>query len=348
MRTVIVCLALLITAACGSANGPTSPQTDTIPNSALGATATTETTGPTEVTGTTGTSGNGGSSGGYNSGSTGLNWADVIESANLYDSIYAIYYVPKGTNYVRFVGTGFAAGFSNVLWTNAHVVYALFERPGVKAFDYEYALVRRSRTAWADRSRPSQMILDDVRFIAHPDYDGTTNSEDVAAFIFEDEPFRHELLPSLLPERFSDGLRVGQPVGTLGFPGELPDVTGPEQIVTPTFKPGTLSAIRSLNTGTQNRRVLQYNLMTTGGTSGSPVFDHLGFIIGINHASHRGREFVDLNGNTVNINTANASYAVRVDALHELVRPVYNQPTRGRRIVGSRSYPYAIYQPFPD
>lgn len=357
MRICAIVLILFVNTACsGSNDGPTGPQqqTDTIPNIAQGATGSTETAGPAQTSGTSGTSGtsvvpgSGGSAGVYNSGTTDLNWADVIEGGNLYDNIYAIYYVPTGTNYVEFIGTGFAAGFSNVLWTNAHVVYALFDSPGVKAFDFRTALVRRSGTKWADRSRPSQMVIDSVRFVVHPDYDGTTNSEDVAAFVFPDEPFRHEPLPSLLPERFADDLRVGQPVGTLGFPGELSDVTGPEQVVTPTFKPGTLSAFRSLNTGAQNRRMLQYNLTTTGGTSGSPVFDHLGFIVGINHASHVGREFVDAAGDTVRLNTANASYAIRVDALHELVPPIYNGPASVRRVVNSPLYPYATYQPVPE
>ena len=194
------------------------------------------------------------------------------------------------------------------------------------------------------------MGLDDVRFIVHPNYDGTTNSEDVAAFIFQNELFRYEPLPYLLPQQFVDDLREGQPLGTLGFPGELPDITGPDQIVTPTFKPGTLSAFRSLGTGGQNQRLLQYNLTTTGGTSGSPVFDHHGLIIGMNHASHAGREVTDIDGNTININTANASYAIRVDAMHELIPPVpvYNNPARVRRLIDSRSYPYAVYQPFPE
>lgn len=93
--------------------------------------------------------------------------------------------------------------------------------------------------------------------------------------------------------------------------------------------------------------MLQYNLTTTGGTSGSPVFDHHGFVMGMNHASHTGREFVDVD--TLNINTANASYAIRVDAMHELIPPipVYNSPARVRRVVDLRTYPYATYQPFP-
>ena len=91
--------------------------------------------------------------------------------------------------------------------------------------------------------------------------------------------------------RFVDELAVGQPVGTLGFPEELWVLTGGwwNKTVVPTFKDGTLSALKSLNTDiypTEVGRLLQYNLTTTRGTSGSPVFDHTGFIIGNNHASH--------------------------------------------------------------
>jgi hypothetical protein len=359
-RIYLSALIFTIIVGCDGKPGPTGPSSSdgTIPNSAVGAAGPTANTGLTASAETSGTAGsastsdtteNDGASAVYSAGANAVNWADVIDEGNLYDNIYAIYYVPEGTNYVQFIGTGFAAGFSNVLWTNAHVVYALYERPGVKAFEFEFALARRSGRAWTDRSRISQLGLDGVRFIVHPNYDGTTNSEDVAAFVFHDEPFRYEPLPSLLPGRFVDDLREGQPVGTLGFPGELPDITGPEQIVTPTFKPGTLSAFRSLGTGGQNQRVLQYNLTVTGGTSGSPVFDHHGFVIGTNHASHRGREIADVDGNTVNVNTANASYAIRVDAMHELIPPipVYNSPARVRRIVGERLYPYVVYQPFP-
>lgn len=363
MNTVRPLVAFLVifavSVSCSSESGPTGPgsasRDGTIPTSAVGAagiTANTGTAGPSGSTGSAGTADTTITDAVYSSGANAVNWADVIEGANLYDNIYAIYYVPDGTNYVRFIGTGFAAGFSNVLWTNAHVVHYLYDSPGVKAFDFEFALARRSGREWDDTSRISQLRLDDVRFIVHSDYDGTTQSEDIAAFIFPDEPFRFEPLPALLPGRFVDDLREGQPVGTLGFPGELWDVTGPEQIVTPTFKPGTLSAFRSLGSGSQNQRMLQYNLTTTGGTSGSPVFDHHGFIIGMNHASHAGHEITDTDGNTVNVNTANASYAIRVDAMHELIPPVpvYNNPARVRVLAdaASRPYPYAIYQPFPE
>ena len=361
--TFLYLVSLAVFVACSSDSGPTGPASsgDTIPNSAVGAsgttvsTGTTGTAGPSDATGSAATSDttdtDDGSSAVYNAGQNVVNWADVIYGENLYDNIYAINYVREveGTNYAINIGTGFAAGFSNVLWTNAHVVDALYKRSGGKAFEFKYAFAQRSGTELNDRSSPAYFRLDDVRFIVHPDYDEAKESEDVAAFIFRDEPFRDEPIPSLLPKRFVDDLRVGQPVGTLGFPGELSNFTGPGNIVTPTFKQGTLSALRSLDTGGQNQRRLQYNLTTTGGTSGSPIFDHLGFIIGIHYGGTKGISFVDVDGDTVSVNTPNASYAIRADAMHELIPPipVYNSPASVRRVVDLRTYPYATYEPFP-
>ena len=362
--TFLYLVSLAVFVACSSDSGPTGPASlgDTIPNSAVGA------TGITAGTGTAGTAGSSNATGSaatsdttdtdepdpiYNAGQNTVNWADVIEAGNLYDNVYAIYYVLNvgGTHKAYLVGTGFAAEFSNVLWTSAHVVYELYDSQGNKAFDFEWAFAQRSGSEWKDSSKPAYFRLDGVRFIVHPDFDKAkaTASEDVAAFVFQDEPFRYEPLPSLLPERFVDDLRVGQPVGTLGYPTQLSRSTGPDQIMTPTFKQGTLSALRSLGTDSQNQRLLQYNLTTTRGTSGSPVFDHLGYIIGIDYAGTVSI-FTDVDGDTVDVNIANANYAIRVDAMHELIPPVpdYNNPARVRRIAESFPYPYSSYQPFPD
>lgn len=362
--TFLYLVSLAVFVACSSDSGPTGPASlgDTIPNSAIGATGTTagagatETAGPSNATGSAATSDTTDTDGPdsiYNAGQNTVNWADVIEAGNLYDNVYAIYYGRNvgGTPKAFLVGTGFAAEFSNVLWTNAHVVYQLFDSPGEKAFDFEWAFAQRSGSEWSDRSSPAHIRLENVRFIVHPDFDkaNAAESEDVAAFVFQDEPFRYEPLPSLLPERFVDDLRVGQPVGTLGYPVQLSRFTGSDKIMTPTFKQGTLSALRSLGTNSQNQRQLQYNLTTPSGTSGSPVFDHLGYIIGIDYAGTVS-SVTDVDGNTVDVNIANANYAIRVDAMHELIPPVpdYNNPARVRRIAESFPYPYSTYQPFPD
>ena len=53
-----------------------------------------------------------------------LNWADVLDDANVSDAIYAIgFSLPGGRNYV--IGTGFAAYYRDAIWTNAHVARGL-------------------------------------------------------------------------------------------------------------------------------------------------------------------------------------------------------------------------------
>ena len=345
---------------CGRESAPTSPTQTNVPT----ASSTGENTGGVDVsTGSTTTSDSSGDSGvtgvlggnnkddGYIPSGQSVDWVSVLNEGNFERNVFVIGYRVNVNDSPFFFprGTGFAAGFSNVLWTNAHVIESM--ENGISAFEDDTTFVPTAYRGglW---SLESSLSLTNVRTIKHPRYDGTTSSEDVAAYIFADEPFKHEPLPSLLPMRFVDELAVGQPVGTLGFPEELWVLTGGwwNETVVPTFKDGTLSALKSLNTDiypTEVGRLLQYNLTTTRGTSGSPVFDHTGFIIGITHASHL--EFVaDTSGVVVSVNPANAGEGIRVDALHELIPPVYNSPASARRVVDARTYPYSTYQPFPE
>ena len=349
---------------CGRESAPTSPTSPTQTNvptaSSTGentggvdvSTGSTTTPDSSGVSGVTGVLGSNNKDDGYTPSGEPLDWVSVLNEGNFERNVFVIGYLidENETSFFSRFGTGFAAGFSNVLWTNAHVVATMDELITANANDTTFIPVAiRGGSSVAGES---VLSLENVRAIKHPNYDGTTDTEDVAAYIFDDEPFRHELLPSLLPIRFADELTVGQPVGTLGYPGELSAFNGGpwNNTVVPTFKDGTLSALRSLVTDTDPTdvgRLLQYNLSTTGGTSGSPVFDHLGFIIGINHA---GRDFfvADTSGSVIRINPPNAGYAIRVDALHELIPPVYNSPASARKVVDARTYPYSTYQPFPE
>ena len=74
--------------------------------------------------------------------------------------------------------------------------------------------------------------------------------------------------------------------------------------------------------------------MCVVGTSGSPVFDHNGFLVAINHASYTG-------GNALH-------FGIRVDTLWEFLD--YLEAGRGQMprtaTMPQRSYPHAEYQPF--
>mgnify|MGYP001414648478 FL=1 len=88
-------------------------------------------------------------------------------------------------------------------------------------------------------------------------------------------------------------LDVGYEIGTLGYPGELESSqfrTGIRAI--PTFKTGTISALRPYNTvnrsanpmGRVSNKIIQHDFNTTPGTSGSPIFNRRGEIVGIHNA----------------------------------------------------------------
>ena len=101
------------------------------------------------------------------------------------------------------------------------------------------------------------------------------DTPDVGVFFLDDNLSGEGGVLSLIPREHVDGLRIGQPVATLGFPAEL-EFTGrdADNTVNATFKDGTISALRIRGSGDAEYVEVQYNFNTTGGTSGSPVFDH--------------------------------------------------------------------------
>ena len=92
-------------------------------------------------------------------------------------------------------------------------------------------------------------------------------------------------------------LRVGQPVATMGFPGEIKDFNTTVPITT--FQNGTISALRPFDpSSTQlppaHNKSVQHNHDLSPGTSGSPILDHTGLIVAVNNA---GTEELVINAN---------------------------------------------------
>ena len=173
----------------------------------------------------------------------------------------------------------------------------------------------------------------------HPDYDDTTRSEDVGLIAIDvTVPVGFEFVP----REYTSAISVGQPVGTLGFPGELGSTGGAEgnRRVTATFKDGTISALRLRDTGTDSHVEIQYNFDTSPGTSGSPVFDHNGWIVAVNHAGVSGGEALNFG----------IHVAALWDFLDYLESGRSQMPLRGRAAttMPRRAYPHTEYQPFPE
>ena len=210
-----------------------------------------------------------------------LNWADVIETGNLQDAVYIVGVLTDEGPFTG--GTAFSAYFTDKLWTNAHVVTEVLDAlndPEFAALNPVPFVTRTGTLIGGDETyywRP---------YLIHPEYDGTVMSADVA--LIEISGTITHAMPVFLPREFTDELRVGQPVGSLGFPA-LPRIFD-ALLPLASFKEGTISALRPfynesfINFPVNTGHLVHYNLAIRGGTSGSPVFDHQGLIIAINHA----------------------------------------------------------------
>ncbi len=293
-RHAAIALFFLVFLACKGDTGPQGPVGPEGP------------AGPTGETGSTGAVGPAGPQG--EPGVT-LDWSAVIEDQNLDEAVYAIGVQVQGKNYI--LGSGFVAHFWNAVWTNAHVVQAVListrfiEDLNPRAFAVKSGTeVGGADTYWLET------------FWVHPDYNGTAGSPDIALLSIDANITD---LTFFLPRDQAQDLQVGQPVGTIGFPEE----TSGEPVNVPiaTFRDGTISALRPFADEVPtpaNSRVIQHNLDLSGRTSGSLIFDHQGYIVGMNFAGIYRVTYDPRTGEPTRIVSDNPGLAVRVDELWRL------------------------------
>ena len=263
------------------------------------------------------------------------------------------------------LGSGFAAHYSDAIWTNAHVARGLLD-----ALDELSHLNPRPIAVRAGTVIGGSDTYDLTRYLIHHNYDGTTNSPDIGILISDTD------LPSLasfLPREHATGLRVGQPIATIGFPGEFQSTAGRAGLLVSTFKDGTISAL-PLGEGTT---LVQHNFDTTGGTSGSLIFDQLGWVVAVNHAGYEAIVFDVTTGSPERVGQGSLGFGIHVDAVWDLIDNLDSQsrpgdvrarragvraqersnaatmpPYKGSVVPGAvvplTPYPYATYQAFPD
>ena len=344
LSVLLVCFTLL---ACEGKPGPTGPSGSRGPAGPAGPQGATGQTGAPGQQGDPGRTGSQGPAGPQGPAGEPLNWADVIEDGQLNDATFAIGYQVLGLNFI--VGSGFNAHFSDVIWTNAHVVRGLIR--GLNSVSHLNPQPFAVKTGTGIGGSDSYALN---TYIEHPEYDGTVASPDVAVLIVEAD---FKLVPSFLTRNMARNLRVGQPIATIGFPGEVADPFTSFPIAT--FKDGTISALRPYGTErptAENSRVVQHNLDLSGGTSGSFIFDHEGFIIAVNNAGTERLVFDQNTGRPQRIPTGNIGFGIRVDDVWRLVdlgeigtsaRAVVSSKKIQMRSLPMRDYPYDTYQPFP-
>lgn len=282
--------------------------------------------GPQGEQGEQGTQGSKGEPGEPGDAGEPLNWADVLHEHSIADHVYAIgFHLPEWGNYV--IGSGFAAHYADVIWTNAHVVHGLRDVINNLAALEPIPYAVKTGTVVGD---PGTYVL--RWFAVHPGYDGTAQSPDVA-LLFVDASFTS--VPQFLPRRFASQLRVGQPVATMGFPGEIEELRSVVPIAT--FKDGTISALRPFSTSEttitpDNSRYVQHSLDLSPGTSGSMIFDHHGWIIAVNN-SGTARLVIDAGtGRPTRVPSGNIGFGIRVDEVWSFIDDLEEDDSRvGRR-----------------
>lgn len=348
----------LFAIACEGPVGPTGPQGSTGtqgiqgpvgPSGQDGSDGATGPQGAQGVQGAAGTDGATGPQGPVGPQGKTLYWSDIIADSRIEEAVYAIgfRYVTRSreTRYVA-VGTGFAAYYSGALWTNAHVVEALREQLDNLAILNPEPVAVRSGTLLGGSG--TYEIMDDQWI--HPGYDGTARSEDIGLLGIDGEVADAF---DLLPQDMITSLAIGQPVGTLGFPGEL-GISNNDALdhAVSTFKDGVVSALRTVDGTVQPHVQVQYNFDATGGTSGSPVFDHNGWVVAVNHAGPEVR-VLDVNGREVRIAMGSLDRGIHVASVWGFLNylesdriAAYEGTTPGE-ILTQEPYPHPTYQPFP-
>lgn len=278
-------------------------------------------------------------------------WSDVV--AEIQPALYWIGTTQKPRGSQRFnvqlVGTGFAVT-ERAIATNYHVGAGAQERLKQYSSSAEPVVIAiRAGTRAFEGGTYYLGTIDQSRNLLglwHPGYDGTVDSPDIAIFTpYNWADGSRATLPEYAPLAALDDLfdiRVGDDVGVLGFPGVLETTYDPFSLVpTPTFKSGTISALRSydlstpLLSGAQTvllGKVVQHNLGIVPGNSGSPIFNKRGEVVAIANAGILGSAAFD--------------FGIRADEIRLLIKASYLAsnlplPANGKLIVELPQEPQA-------
>jgi S1-C subfamily serine protease len=243
-----------------------------------------------------------------------FSWAPVVE--DLESASYAVGLLTAEGEFIL-VGSGVAVR-SDAILTNAHVALGLIEGLSARRQlgDQALAVARENGGAFAD---PRTLVLD--RLAIHPEYVPDRVFSPDLAVLFLDEQAR-AVMP-IADAAVLEDIRVGDAVGTLGYPGETRDLWS-ERVVA-TFKSGVVSALGRIalldGTSPPGGNLIQHDMSVTPGTSGSPIFGPERTLLAVNSAGTVQRIFDEESGTFVYIPVASIGYGVRADLAEPLLRP---------------------------
>jgi len=259
-------------------------------------------------------------------------WSGVVSSMER--SVYAVLALIWNPSYSEdddffvFVGTGFAVD-SETLVSNGHVIDALIEWNDIVE-DFNRTDETEWISSWVVVQNLTTSLSEGSNFFylqyywQHPEWDGDTSSPDIGLlYIWEGGYISRRI--TLATSSAARRLKVGAPIATLGFPGELEggdDWSSLYPIAT--FKDGTISALRprfenQSYSAPRDTYIVQHNLDLSGGTSGSPIFDASGKVVAINNAGIDA-DFTGMGGGDwPRISQAALGFGIRADKIHELL-----------------------------
>jgi len=215
--------------------------------------------------------------------------------------------------------TGFAVAARH-LATNAHCVVEIDRLAG------------EGKRVFAVANGASERRLGVKDRFRHPGYTGSTVnvSPDVGLVELDGDA---GAAVRLADDAALRELTAGSRMFTYGFPGRLADPKRPEATLTEGVI-GRITRFSGEAGAFAENLLVQHSAFTTGGTSGSPVFDADGRVIAVNAGGYVGRETQIVTDPTTNQmkvvdvgqSLTGYNYGIRIDALRSLMKAKGVQP----------------------
>jgi V8-like Glu-specific endopeptidase len=125
-------------------------------------------------------------------------------------------------------------------------------------------------------------------------------------------------LVALAPTGEYQSLATGDSMFTYGFPGRLADASAPEA----TFVEGVVGRITTLDGrrgSIAETKLIQHSAFTTGGTSGSPIFDSVGHVVAVNTGGYAEAQEQGGAQPVVSRSLPGYNFGMRVDLVEQLL-----------------------------